>query len=172
MDALFADQGMNIISKWDTFNDAIHDSAAECFNSGSATCSVEAESELPTYKDTCQSINGTNYFELPSFSLSCISGESTSSVDVKNIGFCFPQTEACAGLEEDKELLQNHIIGIFSSKNLANCTMNPQYDVPVAGVEDQPKNLNDPARENASQSSTLTATGGLITVFLAFLFAI
>jgi hypothetical protein len=47
-----------------------------------------------------------------------------------------------------------------------------QYDVPVAGVEDQPKNLNDPARENASQSSTLTATGGLITVFLAFLFAI
>jgi hypothetical protein len=134
MDALFADQGMNIISKWDTFNDAIHDSAAECFNSGSATCTVEAESELPIYKDTCQSINGTNYFELPSFSLSCISGESTSSVDVKNIGFCFPQTEACAGLEEDKELLQNHIIGIFSSKNLANCTMNPQVSIALNSI--------------------------------------
>lgn len=129
MEAFFEDQGMNIISKWDTFDDVIHDSAVECVNSGSATCTVEAESELQTYKDTCQSINGTNYFELPPFSLSCISGESTSSVDVKNIGFCFPQTEACAGLEEDKELLQTHIIGLFSLKNLTNCTMNPQVSM-------------------------------------------
>ena len=113
----------------------IHDSAVKCFSisissGNSATCSVEAESEFQTYKDTCQSINGTNYFELPSFTLSCFSGEITSSVDVKDIGFCFSQTEACAELEQDIELFQNHIIDIFSSKNLTNCTMiNPQVSI-------------------------------------------
>ena len=127
---LFEDQGINITNSWDTYNDAIHDSAVKCFSSGSATCSVEAESEFQTYKDTCQSINGTNFFELPSFTLSCFSGEITSSVDVKDIGFCFSQTEACAELEQDIELFQNHIIDIFSSKNLTNCTMiNPQVSI-------------------------------------------
>ena len=196
---LFKNQGINITSRWDTHNDAIHESAVKCLTSGSATCSVEAEPELQAYKDDCQSINEANYFEVPSFRLSCARGESTISVDitVKDIGFCFAQTEACEGLENNTEAIQNHIIDIFALKNLTNCTvMDPQVShsiesfltitkylthffsqsdgtvatpLPVSDVDGQ-LTTKDPEAEEPSHAMITTAGGIVVLASLAFLF--
>lgn len=175
---LFKNQGINITSRWDTHDDAIHESAVKCLTSGSATCSVEAEPELQAYKDDCQSINEANYFEVPSFRLSCARGESTISVDitVKDIGFCFAQTEACEGLENNTEAIQNHIIDIFALKNLTNCTvMDPQSDgtvatpLPVSDVDGQ-LTTKDPEAEEPSHAMITTAGGIVVLASLAFSF--